>query len=199
MDEIHVNNINEINFHPILKDIENIFWFFLLSVRTLSNDDIQNTLRILNKQEGYGAFDQMLDKFNTSTDLKIEKRENIATSKLNIIKEMNFMGKAMAVLTCELLSASDYFLEIRDDKELKFLKYIRNGAAHNNKFDLKYRYGKNKGQWMLGEKEIIEWNNSKISRELQDKEVFNGFISMPSIFLLAKHFSERLENIDRKK
>ena len=199
MDEIHVNNINEINFHPILKDIENIFWFFLLSVRTLSNDDIQNTLRILNKQEGYGAFDQMLDKFNTSTDLKIEKKGNIATSKLNIIKEMNFMGKAMVVFLYELLYASDYFTEIKEDQEFKFLKYIRNGAAHNNKFDLKYRYGKNKGQWILGEKEIIEWNNFKITRELQDKEVFNGFISMPSIFLLAKHFSGRLENIDRKK
>ena len=199
MDEIHVNNINEINFHPVLKDIENIFWFFLLSVRTLSNDDIQNTLRILNKQKGYGAFDQMLDKFNTSTDLKIEKRENIATSKLNIIKEMNFMGKAMVVFLYELLYASDYFTEIKEDQEFKFLKYIRNGAAHNNKFDLKYRYGKNKGQWILGEKEIIEWNNFKITRELQDKEVFNGFISMPSIFLLAKHFSGRLENIDRKK
>ena|SRR3990167_3402628 len=199
MDEIHVNNINEINFHPVLKDIENIFWFFLLSVRTLSNDDIQNTLRILNKQEGYGAFDQMLDKFNTSTDLKIEKRGNIATSKLNIIKEMNFMGKAMVVFLYELLYASDYFTEIKENQEFKFLKYIRNGAAHNNKFDLKYQYGKNKGQWMLGEKEIIEWNNFKITRELQDKEVFNGFISMPSIFLLAKHFSGRLENIDRKK
>ena len=199
MDEIHVNNINEINFHPVLKDIENIFWFFLLSVRTLSNDDIQNTLRILNKQKGYGAFDQMLDKFNTSTDLKIEKRGNIATSKLNIIKEMNFMGKAMVVFLYELLYASDYFTEIKEDQEFKFLKYIRNGAAHNNKFGLKYRYGKNKGQWILGEKEIIEWNNFKITRELQDKEVFNGFISMPSIFLLAKHFSGRLENIDRKK
>ena len=199
MDEIHVNNINEINFHPVLKDIENIFWFFLLSIRTLSNDDIQNTLRILNKQEGYGAFDQMLDKFNTSTDLKIEKRGNIATSKLNIIKEMNFMGKAMVVFLYELLYASDYFTEINEDQEFKFLKYIRNGAAHNNKFDLKYRYGRNKGQWMLGEKEIIEWNNFKITRELQDKEVFNVFISMPSIFLLAKHFSGRLENIDGKK
>ncbi len=200
MDEIHINNINEINFHPVLKDIENIFWFFLLSVRTLSDYDVQNILRTKDSvQEGYLCFVQMLDKFNASTNLQIDKKENTATSKLNIINEMNFMGKAMAVLTCELLLASDYFLEIKEDKELKFLKYIRNGAAHNNKFDLKYRYGKNKGQWMLNEKEVIEWNNLKINRELQDKEVFNGFISMPSVFLLAKHFSERLENIDKQK
>lgn len=200
MDEIHINNISEINLHPVLKDIENIFWFFLLSVRTLSDYDVQNILRTKDSvQEGYLCFVQMLDKFNTSTNLQIEKKGNLATSKLNIIKEMNFMGKAMVVFAYELLSASDYFIEIKEDKEFKFLKYIRNGAAHDNKFDLKYKYGKNKGQWMLGEKEIIEWNNLKISRELQDKEVFNSFISMPSIFLLAKHFSERLEKIDKQK
>ncbi len=200
MDEIHINDINEINLHPVLKDIENIFWFFLLSVRTLSDYDVQNILRTKDSvQEGYLCFVQMLDKFNTSTNLQIEKKGHIATSKLNIIKEMNFMGKAMVVFAYELLSASDYFIEIKEDKEFKFLKYIRNGAAHDNKFDLKYKYGKNKEQWMLGEKEIIEWNNLKISRELQDTEVFNKFISMPSIFLLAKHFSERLENIDKQK
>lgn len=91
-------------------------------------------------------------------------------------------------------------IHINNINEINFhsvLKYIRNGAAHDNKFDLKYKYGQNKGQWMLGEKEIIEWNNFKISRELQDKEVFNNFISMPSIFLLIKHFSGRLENIDK--
>ncbi|MGB2762745.1 MAG: hypothetical protein WBC21_04430 [Minisyncoccales bacterium] len=200
MDEIHINNINEINLHLVLKDIENIFWFFLLSVRTLSDYDVQNILRTKDSvQEGYLCFVQMLDKFNTSTNLQIEKKGNLATSKLNIIKEMNFMGKAMVVFVYELLFASDYFVEIKGDKEFKFLKYIRNGAAHDNKFDLKYKYGKNKGQWMLGEKEIIEWNNLKISRELQGKEVFNSFISMPSIFLLAKYFSEKLENIDKQK
>lgn len=200
MGHIPLDNINEINFHPVLKDIENIFWFFLLSVRTLSDYDVQNILRTKDSvQEGYLCFVQMLDRFNTSTNLQIEKKGNLATSKLNVIKEMNFMGKAMMVFAYELLFASDYFIEIKEDKEFKFLKYIRNGAAHDNKFDLKYRYGKNKGQWMLGEKEIIEWNNFKISRELQDKEVFNSFISMPSIFLLTRHFSERLKNIDKQK
>lgn len=200
MDEIHINNINEINFHPVLKDIENIFWFFLLSVRTLSDYDVQNILRTKDSvQDGYLCFVQMLDKFNKATNLRIEKTGNIATSKLNILNEMVFIGKAMVVFVYELLSASDYFIEIKKDKEFKFLKYIRNGAAHDNKFDLKYKYGKNKEQWMLDGKEIIEWNNLKVSRELQGKEVFNSFISIFGVFFLAKHFSERLKNIDRGK
>lgn len=199
MEEIHINNISELNFHPILKDIENMFWFFLLSVRALSDYDVQNILKVKdNRQEGYRCFAEMLENFNAITDLQIEKKEDKATSKLNILKEMVFMGKAMAVLSCELLSASDYFPKIKDDNEFKFLKCIRNGAAHNNKFDLRYKYGRKKGQWMISEEETIEWNDLKITRELQDKEVFNGFISMPQIFLLVKHFSERLENIDKK-
>lgn len=44
-EEIHIKNIKELNFHPVLKDVEYFFWFFLLSVRTLADYDIQNLLR----------------------------------------------------------------------------------------------------------------------------------------------------------
>ena len=57
-------NVNKVNFHPVLKDIENTFWFFLLSMRTLSDYDVQNILRTKNSvQEGYQSFNEMLDKF----------------------------------------------------------------------------------------------------------------------------------------
>lgn len=190
-------NVNEIDFHPILKDIENMFWFFLLSIRALSDYDVQNILRTKNStQEGYQSFNQMLDKFNKDTDLHIEKKGNVATSKLNILKGMIFMGRAMVILTYELLSVSKYREIIEKDEEFQFLKYIRNGAAHDNKFDLKYRFGKNKGKWMINENRIIKWNNMKINRKLQDTIVFNDFISIFAVFLLAKYFSERLKKVD---
>ena len=189
-------NVDKINFHPILKDIENIFWFFLLSIRTLSDHDIQNTLRTKNSiQEGYSSFNCMLDKFNKATNLNIEKTGNIATSKLNILKEMVFMSKAMAILTYDFLSLSSYNTIINRDNEFRFLRHIRNGAAHNNKFNLKDE----KGIWKIKEDEVIKWNGNEINRKLQGKEVFNGFISIFEVFLLAKHFSERLENIDKEK
>lgn len=188
-------NVPEINFHPVLKDIENIFWFFLLSMRTLSDYDVQGILRTKNSaQEGYQSFNEMLDKFNEATDLHIEKKENIASSKLNILKEMIFMGKAMAVLTYDFLSLSSYNANINKDEEFQFLRHIRNGAAHNNKFNLKDE----KGEWKIGETELIKWNDMEISRKLQGSVVFNDFISLFSIFLLARHFSERLIAIDKK-
>jgi len=192
-------DVDKINFHPILKDIENIFWFFLLSVRTLSDYDIQNILKTKNSiQKGYASFNHILEKFNKATNLNIQKTGNTTTSKLNILNEMIFIGKAMTILTYEFLLASKYKEIIKKDEEFQFLKYIRNGAAHDNKFDLKYRFGKNKGEWMIKEDRAIKWNGMEINRKLQGTKVFNDFISIFSVFLLAKHFSERLTKIDNE-
>lgn len=189
-------NVGELNFHPVLKDIENMHWFFLLSIKTLSDYDVQSILRTKNNaQEGYSSFNEMLDKFNKTTDLRMEKTGNVVTSKLNILKEMVFMGKAMAILTYDFLSLSSYNASINKDEEFQFLRYIRNGAAHNNKFNLKDE----KGEWKIGESETVKWNDMKISRELQGEEVFNGFISLFGVFMLSKHFSERLLKIDSGK
>ncbi len=186
-------NVSELNFHDVLKDIENMYWFFLLSIRALSDYDVQNILRTKNStQEGYLTFNHMLDKFNKATDLRIEKTGNVATSKLNILKEMVFMGKAMAILTYDFLSLSTYNANINKDEGFQFLRHIRNGAAHNNRFNLKDE----KGEWKIEENEIIKWNGMEISRKLQGSTVFNDFISLFSVFLLAKHFSERLIKID---
>ncbi len=189
-------NVSEINFHPVIKDIENIFWFFLLSIRSLSDYDVQNILKTKDiKQDGYLCFLQMLNKFNTSTNLRIEKNENLSTSNLNILKEMIFMGKAMAILTYDFLSLSSYNTVINKDREFQFLRHIRNGAAHNNRFNLKDK----EGVWKIKEDEIIKWNNMEISRKLQGTKVFNDFISIFGVFLLAKYFSERLTSIDENK
>ncbi len=111
---------------------------------------------------------------------------------------MIFIGKVITILTYEFLLASQYKEIINGDEEFQFLKYIRKGAAHDNKFDLKYRFGKDKGKWMINENDIIKWNGMEISRKLQGTKVFNDFISIFGVFLLAKHFSERLTKIDNE-
>ena len=170
-------------------------WFFLLSIRSLSDFDIQNILKQKNAtNDGYASFNDMLEKFNQTTGLKIEITGNKSTSKLNILNQMVFMGKAMAILTYDYLSLSSYNNDINKEEQFIFLRFIRNGAAHYNKFNLKDE----KGEWKIGETELIKWNDMEISRKLQGSIVFNDFISLFSIFLLAKHFSEKLIAIDKK-
>ncbi len=190
-------DVKNTNFHPVLKDIENMFWFFWLSIRTLSDYDIRNLLKQKNNtQEGYLGFNEMLDKFDEATEIQIEIGQSSTTSNLNILPKMIFTGRVIAILVYEYLSVSNYFSEIKNSLEFIFLKHIRNGSAHNNKFDFKYKFGSKKGQWMIDETEKIEWGGLIISRELQDKVVFNDFISVSQVFLLAKHFSDKLTLID---
>jgi len=186
-------DVKNTNFHPLLKDIENMFWFFFLSIRTLSDYEIRNLLRQKNTiQEAYLSFNEMLDKFDRTSNIHIKmNNDGSATSTANILDKMIFMGRAIAVLVYEYLLSSNYFSKVKDDTEFKFLKHIRNGAAHDNKFDFKY-----KNRWTIGKTKKIEWNGLIINRELQDKTVFNDFITLTGVFLLAKHFSDKLVLID---
>lgn len=191
--EVGFKNINEINFHPVLKDIENIFWLFILSHKVLANLNVQNIIKTT--EDSFIV--SMLEKYNQWVNLQIKiNNDNTYITNSNILDNMIFTGKAVTILTYEFLIASKYKEIINGDEEFHFLKYIRNSAAHDNKFDLKYRFGKNKGDWMINKNDIIKWNGMEISRKLQDTKVFNNFISIFGVFLLAKHFSERLTNID---
>lgn len=53
-------DVNNLNFHSVLKDIENMFWFFILSHKTLSRKDVQN---IIKKTEDVSII-SMLEKYN---------------------------------------------------------------------------------------------------------------------------------------
>lgn len=180
---ILVNNtlidVSELNFHHVLNGIENMYWFFLLSIRTLSDTYLQNILKIKNvTQEGFLPFNHMLDKFNKHTNLLVEKSGDVATSKLNVREQTVFMSKAIAILTFDSLTLSKYNALINKDSEFQFLRHIRNGAAHNNKFNLRDE----KGDWKIGENEIIKWGRMEICRKLHGSAVFNDFIALSSVF-----------------
>ena len=185
--------VNEINFHPVLKDIENIFWFFLISYRTLTDYQAQNLIKYKNNANaGLAEFNNMLDRFNQTTNLKFKKRGNTITSNANIYNELVFFGKAIAILTFDYLSSSTYNAIINRDNEFQFLRFVRNGAAHNNSFNLKDE----NGEWKIGENQVIEWNDKKINREVNGTKVFNDFVSVLDIWLLAKHYSDKLTQLD---
>ena len=189
---IGFKNINEINFHPVLKDIENIFWFFILSNAVLANPKIQEEI----KSQQEPNIISMLEKFNnwTSLQTRIDYSINRYQTTMQPLNQFILLGKTMAINLYELLKASDYYSNLQVMEEFRFLRYIRNGAAHNNKFNFKNR----NGEWTLKNNEIIRWGDYTIDRNLQNKPVFNDFIGFQMIFILAKNFSERLTKIDNE-
>lgn len=77
MEEVINLDIN-IELHPILKDVENIFWFYLLSNNALADPEIQNII----KSKGAPYLLSMLERYNKWVDLEIE----IDNIKKNIIQ-----------------------------------------------------------------------------------------------------------------
>ncbi len=190
MGAIHGNNINEINFHPVLKDIENFFGFLILSNAALANPAVQDAI----KQQNEPNILSMLEKFNQWTCLRTEINHFTNQYKTNM-KPLNLFilcGKLMAINCYELLKASNYYSNLKDTEEFKFLYHIRNGAAHNNKFHFK----NSRCEWTLDKSKIIQWDCYKIRQNLQDTPVFNNFIDFSSIFRLGLHFSDKLKDID---
>jgi len=112
-------NVEKTNFHPVLKDIENMNWFFVLSHKVLARPDVQD---IVKKVEDPSII-YMLEKYNKWVNLQIEiNGNNTHTSKLNVLDSMIFTGKMMSILLYEFLASSSYneVIErmVEDDLEL---------------------------------------------------------------------------------
>jgi hypothetical protein len=188
--ELDINN----NFHTALQGIDDFFWFYLLSNRALGDPEVQNLIKIKSVNEP--EFLSMLKKYNKWVNLQIEIHQlnNKYSTKMNVLNSSIIVGKIMTISVYELLLSSKYHPNIRNLEEFKFLKHIRNGAAHDNKFNFKNK----KGEWTIKKDESIKWWDKKINRDLQGKQVFNDFISFSNIFVLANFFSEKLKEIDNK-
>lgn len=139
----------------------------------------------------------MLEKFNKwvclQTKINYSNQRYEASMKPSDL--FIFCGKLMAINCYELLKASNYYSNLKDTKEFKFLRHLRNGAAHNNKF----HFQNSQGKWTIKESETIQWDCYTICKNLQDTPVFNDFIDFSNIFRLAVYFSKKLTDLDLEK
>jgi hypothetical protein len=179
--------------HPLFEDIESIFWFFILANNALTNPEVEDVIR----RGGDPTAISMLDKYKVNIGLKtkIDYKNNKYNSKANVKKEMIAIGKAMAILMYDYILSSKYFPVLSKLEEFNFLKFIRNGAAHHNKFNLRDE----EGNWKIRENESIKWNNKSIIRNVHKKVVFNDFVFFVDMFLLAGFFSEKMKEFDKQK
>lgn len=176
--------------HKDLQDVENIFYFFLISHRALCDANVQNIVLSTFDPASISA----LKKYNNWINLEygIDSKNKRTVSKGNILASMNFIGKAMIILMYDDLVSNS---EINKSKEFIFLKFLRNASAHHNKFNMKDE----KGAWKLEDDEEIKWRDKIISRKNHGNEVFNKFISVWEVFILAKDISDKLIQQENKK
>lgn len=184
-----------IDFHPALKDVEILMSVFVLQNLALTNPEIRS---IMIKNGGIGV-ENLLAKYDNSVGLSIslnfvKNTYNSTMDKDGFLSSIVILGRVLAILIYDILAASSYYLFIDKMEEMQFLRYIRNGAAHSNEFDLKNR----KRKWKLKENESIKWGEKEINRSLHHKIVFNDFINAFEVFLLANFFSDKLRELDKQ-
>lgn len=122
----------------------------------------------------------VLGSFNT--DVNLQKKED--QIKGNIKSLLNFQARQMVIYLFDILQNSKYNKYLNRTEIFKFIKYIRNGAAHNNKFNFDKPL-----------KNSIRWRNKVLDNSLKGKEVFPSFITPGDLILLISDISHLISDI----
>jgi len=183
--------------HPIFHDLLDNFRFFLVGINMMSMPDFQKALTVGHKGEKseleisvkyddlkcvkYDIRD-IFSSFNKAVGLKLVGDKVNA----NIIGLMNFQARQIVISLFNILENSRFYNSINQKEVFKFTKHIRNGAAHNNKFNFD-----EKAKLELP----VKWRDKTINPPLHNTEVFNKFLTPADLILLTSDISDIIKNI----
>ena len=179
--------------HPLFRNIERNFRYFLVSMGAISQKEIQEAVKkawptisigttILFDGNSCLIFDvaKTIGDYNREFGVKYDGGNTFAN--LNSILETQ--ARLMIIYVYDVIVGSSYNGRVR--RELNnFLYHIRNAAAHDNRFVIRKR-----------QTERAEWRGKVINPSLQGQLVFNKFVSPADIILLILDVSEELKRVD---
>lgn len=187
----------EIYIHPIFHDLLSNFRYFFVGINMMSMPDFQKALIIGHKGEKseleisvqyddlkclkYDIQD-VFNSFNKAVGLKLVGDKVEA----NIINLMNFQARQIAISLFNILENSKFNNTINKKEIFKFANHLRNGAAHNNKFNFNAK---------TISKLPIKWRNKTIESSLRGTEVFNKFLTPADLILLISDFSNIIKKL----
>lgn len=185
--------------HPLFNELINNIKFFFAGINMMSMPVFQSIL--IDKQRGekseieisvkYNDFkcikydiEDVFNSFNKTVDLKLIKGKVYA----NIINLMNFQARQITISLFNILENSKFNEKINREKIFKFTKHLRNGAAHNNKFNFDKK--------AISELPIT-WRNKTIEKSFHlKKEVFGEFLGYADLILLVSDFSNIIKSYE---
>jgi len=117
--------------------------------------------------------DIFIDKNNYLSIAKTEKRaQDVTNATLSMI----------IVFTYESLKSSSHFEKVKDKEEVKFLRHLRNAAAHGNKFHF---YNGTR----LADPGIVSWRTKTIDISIQGQTAFPNFFKHGDLGFLLEDIS----------
>ena len=171
----------KIKVHPIFEPIKKLFEFYVLGIGFVGMPDFQGEfLRV------HPGMKSLVNAYNKEVNLRVEGTQVKLSSKLYLI----YIGRLMALAIFDFLQFSPYQKDLRGKEIFRFIKHIRNGAAHNNKFN-------------FSELELLKgparWKDKIINSSLKGKPVIPDFINPNELIFLISDISALIEVKTKKK
>lgn len=169
----------KIKLNPLFDPIKKIFEFFILGVGFVGQKDFQKIFL-----QSHPDLAPLVRIYNQEVNLRIEGRSVKSEAGLYWVN----IGRLMAIAIFGILQYSKYHNIVKNTEIFKFAKHIRNGAAHDNKFDITPPI-----------KNSISWRDKTISQSLHNTTVFPDFMNPGLLIHLMADISEIIEKKEKKK
>ncbi|MFC1609007.1 hypothetical protein ACFL2R_02760 [Patescibacteria group bacterium] len=187
----------KLNIHPLLKIFKGDISFFIVSQLMVAMPAFQQSI--------IREFDGKPGEVSTSVDLNgnvlkfdVEHILNEFNGKFGVSEEsgkvrasfgeaFNQHGRLMVIALFDVLSNSRYNKKINRTEIFKFVKHLRNGSSHKNKFNFEGKAIKD-----------VEWRGKMVTQSEEGKDLFGRFIHLPDLLILINDISNELDVIDRR-
>lgn len=168
-----------IKVHPLLDPIKKLFEFVIFGNGFMIMPNFQRSFLEINP-----AAKSIIDTYNKEVNLTI----NGSKIHANIQPYLINTGRLMAIGIFDFLQFSKFNKKLNREAIYVFAKHIRNGAAHNNKFNFQ---GKNLSK-------PAYWKDKDINISLKGKTVIPDFINPFELLYLMEDISILIDSISKK-
>lgn len=171
----------KIKVHLLFEPIKKLFEFYILGIGFIGMPDFQREFL-----RAHPGMKSLVDAYNKEVNLRVEGTQVKLSSKLYLIH----IGRLMALAIFDFLQFSPFQKRLSGTEIFRFTKHIRNGAAHNNKFN-------------FNEQELLKkparWKDKIIDSSLKGKSVIPDFINPTELIFLISDISDLIEIKNKKK
>lgn len=169
----------KIKVDPLFEPIKKLFEFFILGIGFIGMPTFQKAFLTV-----HPGIKPILDTYNKEVNLRFDGARFESSNKLYLV----YIGRVMAISIFDFIQASHYNSKLGKTSIYRFAKHIRNGAAHNNRFNFTLS--------QINGKEA-KWQNRVIDITLNGKCVIPDYINPNELLYLMEDLSKEIENYNK--
>ena len=167
---MEVTDYENLKVHPIFEPIKKLLEFYILGIAFVGQFEFQEVLL-----KNHPEFKPFINRYNAEVNLRREGLSVKSQTKTYMVG----IGRTMAIAFFDILQSSEYQNDLCEEYIFKFAKHIRNGAAHNNRFNI-----------VPAIESEIHWRDKIIKNELNGTLVIPDFINPMMLIPLMSDISE---------